>query len=93
MLYRRWGFCSPKFDLVPDFASLPKDILEKYKAGKIVLGDSKQVEGNIRAVLIDVETKQRVKDVTLKSLKELTKQLAFREIWLRRCNCVKYLKK
>lgn len=28
------AFCSPKFDLVPDFASLPKDILEKYKAGE-----------------------------------------------------------
>lgn len=69
------AFCSPKFDLVPDFASLPKDILEKYKAGKIVLGDSKQVEGNIRAVLIDVETKQRVKDVTLKKL-ERTDQTA-----------------
>ncbi|MBQ2922474.1 MAG: hypothetical protein IJE60_05215 [Tyzzerella sp.] len=69
------AFCSPKFDLVPDFASLPKDILEKYKAGKIVFGDSKQVEGNIRAVLIDVETKQRVKDVTLKKL-ERTDQTA-----------------
>ena len=39
------AFCSPKFDLVPDFAALPKDILQKYKEGKVILGDSKQVEG------------------------------------------------
>ena len=69
------AFCSPQFDLVPDFASLPKEILEKYRAGKLTLGDSKQVEGNIRAVLVDVETNQRVKDVTLKKL-ERTDQTA-----------------
>lgn len=69
------AFCSPQFDLVPDFASLPKEILEKYRAGKLKLGDSKQVEGNIRAVLVDVETNQRVKDVTLKKL-ERTDQTA-----------------
>lgn len=62
------AFCSPEFDLVPDFSSLPKDILKKFKAGELVLGDSKQVDGNVRAVLVDVETNSRVKDVTLKKL-------------------------
>lgn len=69
------AFLSPQFDLVPDFASLPKDILQKYKEGKLILGDSKQVEGNIRSVLVDVETNTRVKDVTLKKL-ERTDQTA-----------------
>ncbi len=61
-------FRSQEFDLVPDFSSLPNDIKEKYKAGKLVLGESRQVEGNIRAVLVDAETKKRVKDVTLKKI-------------------------
>ena len=65
------AFCSPQFDLVPDFASLPKEILEKYRAGKLTLGDSKQVEGNIRAVLVDVET-----DVVNDDLKEMAKNVA-----------------
>ena len=61
-------FRSPEFDLVPDFSSLPKDIQDKYKAGELILGESKQVEGNIRSVLVDAETKVRVKDVTLKKV-------------------------
>ncbi|SEM22744.1 hypothetical protein SAMN04487770_12945 [Butyrivibrio sp. ob235] len=61
-------FSSPEFDLVPDFASLPEDIREQYKAGKLVLGESKQVSGNIRAVLVDAKTKTRIKDVTLKKV-------------------------
>lgn len=68
------AYRSPKFDLIPDFSSLPKDILKKFKSGKLILGDSKQVEGNVRAVLIDVETKQRVKDITFKKL-ERTDQM------------------
>lgn len=59
---------SSEFDLVPDFSSLPKDIQDKYKTGELILGDSNQVEGNIRAVLVDAETKVRVKDVTLKKI-------------------------
>ena len=63
-------FRSPAFDLVPDFASLPNDIKKKYKAGELILGESKQVDGNIRSVLIDAKTKTktRVKDVTLKKV-------------------------
>ena len=64
-------FRSPEFDLIPDFSALPKDIQDKYKAGELILGDSKQVEGNIRAVLVDAETKVRVKDVTLKKVERL----------------------
>lgn len=59
-------FRSSTFDLVPDFAALPKGLQEKYKLGKLVLGESKQVDGNLRAVLVDAETNQRVKDITLK---------------------------
>ncbi len=62
------AFRSPEFDLIPDFASLPKEIRDKYNAGELILGESKQVEGNIRAVLVDAETKTRVKDVTLKKV-------------------------
>lgn len=65
------GFSSPEFDLVPDFSALPKDVQDKFKAGRLILGDSKQVEGNIRAVLIDAETKERVKDVTLKKVQHM----------------------
>lgn len=61
-------FRAPEFDLLPDFDALPKDIKEKYRSGELVLGESKQVDGNIRAVLIDSETKERVKDVTLKKV-------------------------
>lgn len=61
-------FRAPEFDLLPDFDALPKDIKEKYRAGKLALGESKQVDGNIRAVLVDSETKERVKDVTLKKV-------------------------
>ena len=64
-------FRSPEFDLVPDFSSLSKDIQEKYKQGKLVLGESKQVKGNIRAVLVDAKTKVRVKDVTLKKVERV----------------------
>ena len=65
------AFRSPEFDLLPDFSALPKDIQEKYKSGKLILGESKQVEGNIRAVLVDAETKERVKDVTLKKVERI----------------------
>ena len=41
------AFCSPKFDLVPDFASLPKDILEKYKAGKISIHVYKSIRQHL----------------------------------------------
>lgn len=63
-------FSSPEFELIPDFSSLPKDIQEKYRAGKLILGESKQVDGNVRAVLVDADTKVRVKDVTFKKVEK-----------------------
>lgn len=63
-------FRAPEFDLIPDFASLPKEIKEGYENGKYILGESKQVDGNLRAVLVDAETKVRVKDVTFKQVEK-----------------------
>ncbi len=51
--------------LVPDFDSLPSGIKEKLKQGLYSVGDSKQVDGNLRAVIVD-ENGVRVKDITLK---------------------------
>lgn len=54
-----------EYEYLLDFDSLPKDILKKFREGKYKLGASKQVENNLRAVIVD-ETGTRVKDVTLK---------------------------
>lgn len=51
--------------LVPDFDSLPAKIKEKLKEGVYSIGDSRQVDGNLRAVIVD-ENGTRVKDITLK---------------------------
>lgn len=53
--------------LVPDFDSLSAEIKEKLKSGDFKIGDSKQVDGNLRAVIID-ENNVRVKDITLKKV-------------------------
>lgn len=53
--------------LVPDFDNLPSDIKEKLKKGLYSIGDSKQVDGNLRAVIVD-ESGTRVKDITLKKV-------------------------
>ena len=53
--------------LLPDFDSLPKDIRQKLKDGIYKVGGSKQVDGNLRAVIVD-ETGTRVKDITLKEV-------------------------
>ena len=53
--------------LVPDFDNLPSDIKEKLKKGFYSIGDSKQVDGNLRAVIVD-ESGTRVKDITLKKV-------------------------
>lgn len=39
--------------LVPDFDSLPAGIKEKLKQGLYSIGDSKQVDGNLRAVIVE----------------------------------------
>lgn len=51
--------------LVPDLDSLPSGIKEKLKKGLYSIGNSKQVDGNLRAVIVD-ENGVRVKDITLK---------------------------
>lgn len=51
--------------LLPDFDSLPVDIKDKLKKGIYTVGESKQVDGNLRAVILDEEG-VRVKDITLK---------------------------
>ena len=76
--------------LLPDFDSLPKDIRQKLKDGIYKVGESKQVDGNLRAVRGD-ETGTRVKDVTLKEVnispgtleasRSITNQLQMRQIY------------
>lgn len=53
--------------LVPDFNSLPTGIKEKLKKGLYSIGESRQVDGNLRAVILD-ENGIRVKDITLKKV-------------------------
>lgn len=51
--------------LLPDFDNLPVDIKSKLKKGLYTIGDSRQVDGNLRAVILD-ENGVRIKDITLK---------------------------
>ena len=53
--------------ILPDFDSLPPDIKSKLKNGLYTVGESKQVDGNLRAVILD-ENGVRVKDITLKKV-------------------------
>lgn len=53
--------------LLPDFDSLPVGIKDKLKKGIYTVGESKQVDGNLRAVILDEEG-VRVKDITLKKV-------------------------
>ena len=57
-----------KYGYVPDFDSLPPDIKTKFQKGIYKIGESKQVDGNMRAVILD-ENDVRVKDITLKQVK------------------------
>lgn len=54
-----------EYEYLLDFDSLPKDILEKLRKGEYSLGSSRQVENNLRAVIVD-KNGTRVKDLTLK---------------------------
>ena len=51
--------------LLPDFDNLPSDIKWKLKKGIYTIGESRQVHGNLRAVVLD-ENGVRLKDITLK---------------------------
>lgn len=53
--------------LLPDFDNLPIDVKTKLKKGIYKVGNSKQVDGNFRAVILD-ENDVRIKDVTLKKV-------------------------
>lgn len=57
-----------EYSLIPDFDNLPKDIKIKLRKGIYSIGESRQVEGNSRAVILDEEG-VRVKDITLKKVK------------------------
>lgn len=79
-------------ELIPDFDHLPKDIKEKYDAGIYKIGESRQVDGNLRAVIVD-ENGNRVKDITLKEVRgdsglietsrSLLNQLQLRQIYMK----------
>ena len=49
--------------LLPDFENLPSDVRMKLKKGIYSIGESKQVEDNLRAVILD-ENGVRIKDIT-----------------------------
>lgn len=53
--------------LLPDFENLPPDIKSKLEKGLYTVGESKQITGNLRAVILD-ENGVRVKDITLKKV-------------------------
>lgn len=57
-----------EYGYVPDFDSLPHDIKDKLDKGIYKIGESKQVVGNARAVIMD-KNDVRVKDITLKWVK------------------------
>lgn len=53
----------------PDFDSLSNDTKEKIKTGIFKIGESKKIEGNLRAVIVDsTNSNQRVEDLTLKEV-------------------------
>lgn len=56
-----------KYGYLPDFDSLPIEIRQNLKKGIYSIGESRQVEGNMRAVILD-ENGVRIKDITLKKV-------------------------
>lgn len=60
---------------LPDFEHLPTEIKEKLKKGIYKLGESKQVDGNVRAVILN-ENGVRIKDITLKQVKNTPDTIA-----------------
>lgn len=57
-----------EYSLLPDFDHLPIDVREKLEKGLYSIGESRQVDGNLRAVILDEEG-TRVKDITLKQVR------------------------
>lgn len=63
-------------NLIPDLEHLPQDIKNGLESGRYIIGDSKQVDGNFRAVIVDTtNNNQRVKDITLKEVANTTSVL------------------
>lgn len=62
--------------LIPNFDSLSPEIKEKLKEGIYKIGDSRQVEGDFRATIVDtLNNNERVKDITLKEVKSTSGSL------------------
>lgn len=57
-----------EYGYVPDFDSLPHDIKTKLQKGIYKIGESKQVDGNMRAAIFD-ENNVKKKEITLKQVK------------------------
>ena len=53
--------------LIPDLDKLPSDIRKKLETEEYSIGESRQVDGNLRAVIVN-ENNVRVKDITLKRI-------------------------
>lgn len=67
VLHRAEVVMAGKFGYLPDFDSLPADIRANLRKGIYSVGESRQVEGNLRAVILD-ENGVRIKDITLKKV-------------------------
>lgn len=78
--------------LLPDFDSLPMDIKDKLNKGIYTVGESKQIDGDLRAVILDEEG-VRIKDITLKkvisnpgnieTIRSIVNQIQMRQIYAR----------
>lgn len=78
-----------KYGFISDFDNLPTDIKTKLRKGIYTLGESRQVEGNVRAVILD-EDGTRIKDITIKKVintpdtlamsRSITSQIQMRQI-------------
>lgn len=76
--------------LLPDFENLPTDIKSKLKKGLYKVGESRQVDGNLRAVILD-ENNDKIKEITLKkvindqgnieAIRSIGNQLQMRQIY------------
>lgn len=62
------------YGYIPDFDSLPHDIKLKLDKGIYKIGESRQIDGNMRAVILN-EKDVRVKDITLKRVRNETGSL------------------
>ena len=83
-------FIKGNITLLPDFDNLPSDVRTKLKKGIYSIGESRQVEDNLRAVILD-ENGVRVKDITLKkvlnnpgnieTMRSIANQMQMRQIY------------